>query len=187
MGTTYYYESQPTNYAPYLAHYGVKGMKWGVRHDPVTLMGNLHQYRGNLRPELKGLKGKYRREKGMIKTQRNKGLISDTQYTSKMQDAKLANRRNKSQTKLEARKKYYSNVSQARGIAGSILLDAGGRKISMIGQQKAMESIVAQDGKRKVAAYMGLAVAGGLASTAGQYGGYLEVRRGIDKYKGRVR
>lgn len=33
MGTTYYYPSSKTSYAPYLAHYGVKGMKWGVRHE----------------------------------------------------------------------------------------------------------------------------------------------------------
>lgn len=33
MGTTYYYPSSRTSYAPYLAHYGVKGMKWGVRHE----------------------------------------------------------------------------------------------------------------------------------------------------------
>lgn len=33
MGTTYYCESQKTSYPPYLAHYGVKGMKWGVRHE----------------------------------------------------------------------------------------------------------------------------------------------------------
>lgn len=32
MGT-YYYESHTTPYAPYLAHHGVKGMKWGVRHE----------------------------------------------------------------------------------------------------------------------------------------------------------
>ena len=30
MGT-YYYESSQGAYPPYLAHYGVKGMKWGVR------------------------------------------------------------------------------------------------------------------------------------------------------------
>ena len=28
---TYYYTSQTTHYEPYLAHHGVKGMKWGVR------------------------------------------------------------------------------------------------------------------------------------------------------------
>nr|DAH12825.1 MAG TPA: antitoxin [Caudoviricetes sp.] len=28
---TYYYTSQTTLYEPYLAHFGVKGMKWGVR------------------------------------------------------------------------------------------------------------------------------------------------------------
>lgn len=33
MGTTYYYPSSKTSYATYLAHYGVKGMKWGVRHE----------------------------------------------------------------------------------------------------------------------------------------------------------
>ena len=33
MGTAYYYPSSKTSYAPYLAHYGVKGMKWGVRHE----------------------------------------------------------------------------------------------------------------------------------------------------------
>nr|DAE45035.1 MAG TPA: hypothetical protein [Bacteriophage sp.] len=32
MGT-YYYKSQTPHYEPYLAHYGVKGMKWGVRNE----------------------------------------------------------------------------------------------------------------------------------------------------------
>lgn len=31
MGT--YYKSNTTYYPPYLAHHGVKGMKWGVRHE----------------------------------------------------------------------------------------------------------------------------------------------------------
>lgn len=33
MGTTYYCPSSKTSYAQYLAHYGVKGIKWGVRHE----------------------------------------------------------------------------------------------------------------------------------------------------------
>ena len=41
-----YYAAYQTSYAPYLAHHGVKGMKWGVRHDPnaMTIYGAQSQY-----------------------------------------------------------------------------------------------------------------------------------------------
>jgi hypothetical protein len=35
----------PNDYRNYLAHHGVKGMKWGVRKQPVTMLGRLYQRR----------------------------------------------------------------------------------------------------------------------------------------------
>lgn len=186
MGT-YYYESQKTSYPPYLAHYGVKGMKWGVRHDPRTMMGNQIRYIRERNADYRNTRRAYRRTKGQLMTRRNQGHISEDQFQSQLREARRAKRRARSQSRLEGRKKYYSKVSQGRGIAGSILLTVGGDSISKIAKLKTMESIATGKGKKKVAAYAGLALAGDVASTVGQVGGYLEVRRGIDKYKGRIR
>ena len=186
MGT-YYYESQKTSYAPYLAHYGVKGMKWGVRHDPRTMMGNQIRYIRERNADYRNTRRAYRRNRGQLMTMRNQGHISEDQFQSQLREARRAKRRARSQSRLEGRKKYYSKVSQGRGIAGSILLTVGGTELSKIAKLKTMESIVTGKGKKKVAAYAGLALAGDVASTVGQVGGYLEVRRGIDKYKGRIR
>lgn len=35
----------PNDYRNYLQHHGVKGMKWGVRKQPVTILGKLYQHR----------------------------------------------------------------------------------------------------------------------------------------------
>lgn len=186
MGT-YYYESQKTSYQPYLAHYGVKGMKWGVRHDPRTMMGNQIRYIGERGADYRNSRRAYRQDKSRLMARRNQGYISENQFQSQLREARRAKRRANSQSRLEGRKKYYSKVSQGRGIAGSILLNVGGTTISKIAKLKTMESAVAGEGKKKVAAYAGLALAGDVASTVGKVGGYLEVRRGVDKYKGRIR
>lgn len=186
MGT-YYYESQKISYAPYLAHYGVKGMKWGVRHDPRTMMGNQIRYIRERNADYRNTRRAYRQNKGRLMTMRNQGHISENQFQSQLREARRAKRRARSQSRLEGRKKYYSKVSQGRGIAGSVLLAVGGNALSDIAKAKTMQSIVTGEGKKKVAAYAGLALAGDVASTVGQVGGYLEVRRGIDKYKGRIR
>lgn len=39
MGT-YYYESRASDYLPYLEHYGVKGMKWGIRKQKDAINSN---------------------------------------------------------------------------------------------------------------------------------------------------
>lgn len=39
MGT-YYYESRTSDYLPYLEHYGVKGMKWGIRKQKDAINSN---------------------------------------------------------------------------------------------------------------------------------------------------
>lgn len=186
MGT-YYYKSQKTSYPPYLAHYGVKGMKWGVRHDPRTMMGNQIRYIRERNADYLNSRRAYRQDKGRLMARRNQGHISENQFQSQLREARRAKRRSNSQSRLEGRKKYYSKVSQGRGIAGSILLTVGGTELGKIAKLKTMESIVTDKGKKKVAAYVGLALAGDVASTVGQVGGYLEVRRGIDKYKGRIR
>lgn len=186
MGT-YYYESQKTSYPPYLAHYGVKGMKWGVRHDPRTMMGNQIRYIRERNADYRNTRRAYRRDKGQLMTRRNQGHISEDQFQSQLREARRAKRRARSQSRLEGRKKYYSKVSQGRGIAGSILLTVGGTQLTQIAKLKTMHALVADEGKKKVAAYAGLALAGDIASTVGQVGGYMEVRRGIDKYKGRIR
>ena len=186
MGT-YYYESSQGAYPPYLAHYGVKGMKWGVRHDPRTMMGNQIRYIRERNADYRNSRRSYRQDKGRLLARRGQGYISGKQFRSQLREARRAKRRAKSQARLEGRKKYYSKVSQGRGIAGSILLTVGGTELSKIAKLKTMEGIATGKGKKKVAAYVGLALAGEAAATVGQVGGYLEVRRGIDKHKGRIR
>lgn len=134
----YYYESRKTNYPPYLAHHGVKGMKWGVRHDPMpTSMYGAQSHYVNSYMDTKSRANKtYRQDAGAIRRQRKAGAISDSQYRSQMSAARGTRRRTKSEGKLNARKKYYSEVSQGRGIAGSVLLHVGGQKVAKMAQKK---------------------------------------------------
>lgn len=184
----YYYESKKTSYTPYLAHHGVKGMKWGVRHDPnaMTIYGAQSQYTKKYMDSNSRAKSKYKSDTNAIKKQRNSGSITNSQYRTYMNDARRVKRNAKAEGKLNARKEYYSHVSQGRGIAGSVLLHVGGRKVANAAQKKLGEKMMEDDGQRAANKYLALMIAGSMAQYAGAYGEYLEARRAIDKRKGRI-
>lgn len=182
----YYYKS--SNYPLYLAHHGVKGMKWGVRHDtkPMPIYGAQYRYTGKYLDSNARAKKQYTRDVGAINKQRSAGYMTDSQYKSQMNAARRTKRSSKAEGKLNARKDYYSHVSQGRGVVGSVVLHVGGRKVSKVAQKKMAEHMLAEDGRKKVALYAGLMMAGDIASYTGAYGEYLETRRAIDKHKGRI-
>lgn len=183
-----YYATYQTSYAPYLAHHGVKGMKWGVRHDPnaMTIYGAQSKYIEKYGDSKSRAKSKYKSDTSAIRKKRNSGSITDSQYKAQMNEARRVKRNAKAEGKLNARKEYYSHVSQGRGIAGSVLLHVGGRKLAKAAQKKWGEKMMEDDGQRAANKYLALMIAGNMASYAGAYGEYLEARRAIDKHKGRI-
>lgn len=183
-----YYATYQTSYSPYLAHHGVKGMKWGVRHDSnaMTIYGAQSKYNKEYGDSKSRAKRKYKSDTSAIRKQRNSGSITDSQYKAQMNEARRVKRNAKAEGKLNARKEYYSHVSQGRGIAGSVLLHVGGRKLANVAQKKFGENMMKVNGERAANKYLALMIAGNMAKYTGAYGEYLEIRRGIDKHKGRV-
>lgn len=183
-----YYATYQTRYSPYLAHHGVKGMKWGVRHDPnaMTIAGAQSRYAERYMDSNSRARARYRSDRGRIQAQRDSGSISNSQYKTQMREARRVKRNAKAEGKLNARKEYYSHVSQGRGIAVSVLLHVGGRKMSDYYLKKASTAYLSEYARKKTNRYMGLAIAGEVASGVGAYGEYLEARRAIDKHKGRI-
>nr|DAE45033.1 MAG TPA: hypothetical protein [Bacteriophage sp.] len=187
MGTTYYYEPQTTNYPPYLAHYGVKGMKWGIRNDPDHgLYRNLQRYNKNKTDGYYRAHSRYKRSKKALRAKRRKRQISYDGYLFGEEQIKKTKRRAKSAVRRDAREEYYSKVSRGRGIATSALLMAGGRKLYRTGIDKTMENAVSDDGHK----YIAWAFATGVGATmlgSGVTGGYLEVRRGARDVRQKIR
>ena len=83
MGT-YYHESQVTDYPPYLAHYGVKGMKWGIRRYQDFRKGgvyrNISKYNTNQINGYYDANRRYKRSKKALKAKRRKRQITMDGY-----------------------------------------------------------------------------------------------------------
>lgn len=177
MGT-YYYES---NYPPYLAHYGVKGMKWGVRKYKDFRKGGV--YRNTQRYQDHKISGyydankRYKRSKKALRAKRRKGQVTMDGYYFGEKRMKQTRRRAKYEVRRTGRDEYFSNVSVGRGIVGSTLLTVGGHKLYRGAKKKALDNAVSDNGRKFVAWTMAAGV-GATMLGAGVTGGYMEVRRG---------
>lgn len=117
----------------FLAHHGVKGMKWGVRKKPVRSSSTTtKKKKKSIFAERKERKQKLKKAKQLAIAREKKQKLESKKKISQMTDAELLKRRERLRLEKEVKTLTQENESAAKRIARKAITKAGEKVVEEI-------------------------------------------------------